>query len=105
MLTISYHSKGNVIFWGFENESEENLTDVMREIGMTEGFDVGLEMSGSQIALDQMIHNMKHGGNIALLGLQRTDAKRKPSAVKYAGSILYRSLKGFFFVTAPAMMN
>ena len=35
---------------------------------MTEGFDVGLEMSGSQAALDDMIHNMKHGGHIALLG-------------------------------------
>ena len=56
------------------NLKEEKLTDVMKEIGMTEGFDVGLEMSGSQIALDDMIHNMKHGGHIALLGLQRTDA-------------------------------
>ena len=41
---------------------------------MTEGFDIGLEMSGSQAGLNQMLHNMKHGGNIALLGLQRTDA-------------------------------
>ncbi len=36
---------------------------------MAEGFDVGLEMSGSQVALDDMIHNMKHGGHIALLGI------------------------------------
>ena len=56
------------------NLKEEKLTDVMNAIGMTEGFDVGLEMSGSQVALHDMIHNMKHGGNIALLGLQRTDA-------------------------------
>jgi threonine 3-dehydrogenase len=56
------------------NLKEEKLPDVMKEIGMTEGFDIGLEMSGSQIALNDMIHNMKHGGNIALLGLQRTDA-------------------------------
>lgn len=54
--------------------SREKLEDVMTDIGMTEGFDVGLEMSGSQAALDQMIHRMKHGGNIALLGLQRQDA-------------------------------
>ena len=67
------------------NLTEENLTEVMKEIGMTEGFDVGLEMSGSQIALDQMIHNMKHGGNIALLGLQRTDAKVDLETVIFNG--------------------
>ena len=54
------------------NLREEKLEDVMHEIGMTEGFDVGLEMSGSQAGLDSMIHNMKHGGKIALLGLQPT---------------------------------
>lgn len=56
------------------NLKEEKLSDVMKKIGMTEGFDVGLEMSGSQPGLADMIHHMKHGGNIALLGLQRTDA-------------------------------
>ncbi len=67
------------------NLKEENLTDVMKEIGMTEGFDVGLEMSGSQVALHDMIHNMKHGGNIALLGLQRTDAKVDLETVIFNG--------------------
>lgn len=57
------------------NLKEENLKDVMKQIGMTEGFDVGLEMSGSQAALDDMIHSGKHGGQDVLLGLQRTDAK------------------------------
>ena len=52
---------------GRGGEIIEKLTDVMHEIGMTEGFDVGLEMSGSQAGLHDMIHNMKHGGNIALL--------------------------------------
>ena len=52
------------------NLGREKLRDVMEEIGMTEGFDVGLEMSGAPSALDSMIHNMKHGGKIALLGLQ-----------------------------------
>ena len=56
------------------NLADEKLEDVMCAIGMLEGFDVGLEMSGSQKALDQMIHHMKHGGNIALLGLQRNDS-------------------------------
>ena len=55
-------------------QTQEKLTDVMYEIGMTEGFDIGLEMSGSQPGLSDMIHNMKHGGKIALLGLQRQDA-------------------------------
>ena len=55
------------------NLKSENLKDVMGEIGMSEGFDIGLEMSGSQAGLSDMIHNMKHGGKIALLGLQRTD--------------------------------
>lgn len=56
------------------NLKEEKLDDVMKEIGMTEGFDIGLEMSGSQAGLSDMIHHMKHGGKIALLGLQNTHA-------------------------------
>ena len=43
--------------------------DVMAELGMKEGFDVGLEMSGSPIALSSMIDVMCHGGKIALLGI------------------------------------
>jgi threonine 3-dehydrogenase len=45
------------------------LADVQRELGMKEGFDIGLEMSGSGAALREMIDNMAHGGRIALLGL------------------------------------
>jgi threonine 3-dehydrogenase len=45
------------------------LSDVQRELAMTEGFDVGLEMSGSPEALAAMIANMAHGGRIAVLGL------------------------------------
>lgn len=52
------------------NLRKETLTNVMKAIGMTEGFDVGMEMSGSPAGLSNMIHNMKHGGKIALLGLQ-----------------------------------
>lgn len=51
------------------NLNKESLTDVMKELSMSEGFDVGLEMSGSSTALNSMIKTMKHGGNIALLGL------------------------------------
>ncbi len=49
--------------------SKEKLQDVQRELGMKEGFDVGLEMSGNAQALRDMIDNMTHGGRIALLGI------------------------------------
>jgi threonine 3-dehydrogenase len=45
------------------------LGEVQAQLGMTEGFDVGLEMSGSPVALEQMLSNMSHGARIALLGL------------------------------------
>jgi threonine 3-dehydrogenase len=46
-----------------------SIVDTAHELGMVEGFDVGLEMSGSGSALDQMVDSMTHGGRIALLGL------------------------------------
>ncbi len=48
---------------------EKRLADVQRELGMKEGFDVGLEMSGNESALREMLENMCHGGRIALLGI------------------------------------
>ncbi len=47
----------------------QTLADVQRELGMTEGFDVGLEMSGSEVAFKDMLANMCHGGKVALLGI------------------------------------
>jgi threonine 3-dehydrogenase len=49
--------------------TERELADVQRELGMTEGFDVGLEMSGNPQALRAMIAVMAHGGGVALLGI------------------------------------
>lgn len=49
---------------------ETSLTEVMKKLNMKEGFDVGLEMSGSGKALNEMIDVMCHGGKIAMLGLQ-----------------------------------
>jgi threonine 3-dehydrogenase len=46
-----------------------DLSDVQRELGMTEGFDIGLEMSGNSEALRTMIEAMSHGGRIAILGI------------------------------------
>jgi threonine 3-dehydrogenase len=45
------------------------VSEIQRELGMQEGFDVGLEMSGHPAALRDMLANMAHGGRIALLGL------------------------------------
>ncbi|KHQ50645.1 MULTISPECIES: L-threonine 3-dehydrogenase [Mameliella] len=51
------------------NVGEEDLKDVVARLGMKEGFDVGLEMSGNQRALDQMVETLVMGGRIALLGI------------------------------------
>ena len=51
------------------NVARENLADVMGTLGMREGFDVGLEMSGNATAMDQMFSVMNHGGRIAQLGI------------------------------------
>ena len=48
---------------------QEDLQDVMEELGMHEGFDVGLEMSGNASALSDLINTINHGGKIALLGI------------------------------------
>lgn len=48
---------------------QKSLKDVQAELGMTEGFDVGLEMSGNASAFRDMIANMSHGGRIAMLGI------------------------------------
>lgn len=51
------------------NIATESLRDAMEKLGMREGFDVGLEMSGAPAALEQMIDHMVMGGRIALLGV------------------------------------
>ncbi len=51
------------------NVNNEKVSDVMQQLEMREGFDVGLEMSGSRYAFNDMVSCMKNGGKIALLGL------------------------------------
>ena len=51
------------------NVVQEKLADVQVELGMDEGFDVGLEMSGNPNAFNDMLENMCHGGKIAMLGI------------------------------------
>ena len=47
----------------------ERIADAQKKLGMKEGFDVGLEMSGNVQALQDMLRTMNHGGRVALLGL------------------------------------
>src|SRR6266700_351167 len=51
------------------NVSNGSVAEVQKQLGMAEGFDVGLEMSGNAAAFREMIDNMAHGGKIALLGI------------------------------------
>lgn len=55
------------------NVSEQKLEDVMSELGMTEGFDIGLEMSGVPVALRDMLEKMNNGGKVAMLGIPPKD--------------------------------
>ena len=52
---------------------ERDLADVQRELGMVEGFDVALEMSGNPAAIRTALDNMAHGGSIAILGIPTED--------------------------------
>ncbi len=51
------------------NARETSLKEIQKELGMTEGFDVGLEMSGNAAAFRDMLANMSHGAKIAMLGI------------------------------------
>lgn len=67
------------------NTKKEKLENVLKELGMKEGFDVGMEMSGSHIALNQMVDLMVHGGKIAMLGLQETNTSVDWNKVVFNG--------------------
>lgn len=55
------------------NVAKQNIEDVMQELGMSEGFDVGMEMSGVPSAFTSMLENINHGGKIAMLGIPSSD--------------------------------
>jgi threonine 3-dehydrogenase len=74
------------------NPLERDLADVKRELDMTEGFDVGFEMSGSPEALRQMIANMAHGGRIAVLGIPATEVTLDFNPIIFDGI----TLKGIY---------
>ena len=67
------------------NVSKQSLTEVMAELGMTEGFDVGMEMSGVPTAFTDMLANMNNGGKIAMLGIPGEDMAIDWSQVIFKG--------------------
>lgn len=68
--------------------SKENLTDVMHELGMSEGFDVGLEMSGIPSAVTSMFDAMNHGGKVAMLGIPPPNMNVDWSKVIFKGLVI-----------------
>ena len=74
------------------NTNEQTLDRLMEELGMTEGFDVGLEMSGNADALCDMLRVMNHGGRVAALGIPPGDV-----AIDWS-QIIFKSLtlKGIY---------
>lgn len=70
------------------NVETEQLEDVMSQLGMTEGFDVGLEMSGNSMAFNSMLKNMNNGGKIAMLGIPPSDMQIDWDKVIFKGLII-----------------
>ncbi len=67
------------------NPKETELAEVQKELGMVEGFDVGMEMSGNAQAFRDMLANMAHGGRIALLGIPSTPVEIDWNTVIFNG--------------------
>ncbi|WP_026971217.1 L-threonine 3-dehydrogenase [Aliagarivorans marinus] len=70
------------------NVAEERLEDVMVELKMTEGFDVGMEMSGVPSAFNTMLNTMNHGGKIAMLGIPPSDMAVDWNQVIFKGLVI-----------------
>jgi len=74
------------------NVVREQIDDVMADLGMQEGFDVGLEMSGNAVALREMLRTMHHGGSIAILGIPEDETAIDWTQVIFKGL----SIKGIY---------
>lgn len=70
------------------NVAEQALEDKMSELQMTEGFDVGLEMSGAPAAFRNMLDVMNHGGKVAMLGIPSSDMAIDWTKVIFKGLVL-----------------
>ncbi len=74
------------------NVTRESIDDAMAGLGMVEGFDVGLEMSGNMEAFRDMLRTMNHGGRVAVLGIPSEDAAIDWTRVIFKGL----TLKGIY---------
>jgi threonine 3-dehydrogenase len=70
------------------NVQKTTLDEVMKELGMTEGFDVGMEMSGNGDALRAMLDGMNHGGRVAILGIPPKEVSIDWNKVIFKGLVL-----------------
>ena len=70
------------------NVKHESIDSAMKELGMTEGFDVGLEMSGNADAFRAMLAAMNHGGHVAILGIPPAEAAIDWNQVIFKGLVL-----------------
>ena len=70
------------------NVKSQSIDDTMRELGMEEGFDVGMEMSGNPQAFRDMLRTMHHGGKVAILGIPPGDMAIDWNQVIFKGLIL-----------------
>lgn len=70
------------------NVAEQSLEDKMAELQMTEGFDVGLEMSGAPAAFRNMLDVMNHGGKVAMLGIPSSEMAIDWTQVIFKGLVL-----------------
>jgi threonine 3-dehydrogenase len=66
----------------------ESLDEAMKDLGMEEGFDVGMEMSGVPSAFHEMLRTMNHGGSIAMLGIMPKDTGIKWDEVIFKGLVI-----------------
>jgi threonine 3-dehydrogenase len=70
------------------NVAEGTIDQVMQDLGMEEGFDVGMEMSGNPAAFRDLLRTMHHGGNVALLGIPPGDMAIDWNEVIFKGLVI-----------------
>jgi threonine 3-dehydrogenase len=70
------------------NVKYQSLTEVMEELNMTEGFDVGLEMSGNPMAINDLVKAMNHGGSVAMLGIPPQETAIDWNQVIFKGLVI-----------------
>ena len=86
------------------NVTRTSLREIMEELGIVEGFDVGLEMSGQPTALHDMITNMNNGGDIALLGIPPKQAPIDWNDIVFKGLTLHGIFWRRMFETCYKML-